>query len=64
MLAKLAYKLGLTVDELLGQDVKPKGRPGPTPRLQQQFELISQLPRTKQQVLMDMLDGVLAQANH
>jgi transcriptional regulator with XRE-family HTH domain len=64
VLPKLAEKLGLTVNELLGQDGQPKGKPGPTPKLQRQFERISQLPRATQQVLVKMLDGVLAQAGH
>ena len=64
VLPKLAEKLSLTVDELLGQNVRPKGRRGPAPKLQKQFERINQLPRATQQVLMKMLDGVLAQAGH
>ena len=63
-LAKLAEKLGLTVDELLGLDVKAKGKRGPAPKLQKQFERITQLPKATQQVLIKMLDGVLAQASH
>lgn len=62
-LPPLAQILGLTVDELLGQDMK-SGKRGPTPKLLKQFERISQLPRTKQQVLMEMLDGLLTQAAH
>lgn len=63
MLPPLAQILGLTLDELMGQEV-PKGKRGPSSRLQQQFERISQLPRTTQQVVMNMLDGVLTQAAH
>ena len=58
-LPKLAEKLGLTVDELLGHEVKPKGKPGPTPKLQKQIERINQLPKIKQQVLMEMLEAVI-----
>ena len=64
VLPKLAEKLGLTVDELLGQDGRPKAKRGPAPKLQRQFERISQLPRATQQVLVKMLDGVLAQAGN
>jgi len=64
MLPPLAQMLGLTVDELLGQKVKPKGKPGPTPRLQQQIDRISLLPKTKQHFVMEMLEMVLAQASH
>lgn len=59
----LAQVLGLTPEELLAQE-KPKGKPGPTPRLQQQIERISQLPKTKQVFVMEMLDTVLAQSGH
>ncbi len=62
-LPPLAEILGLTVDELLGQGMKP-GKRGPTPKLQKQFERISQLPRATQQIVMTMLDGVIAQASH
>ena len=64
MLSPLAEILGLTVDELLGHEPKSTGKRGPTPKLLKQFERISQLPRTKQQVLMEMLDGLLAQTAH
>jgi hypothetical protein len=33
---------------------------GPTPKWQQQIEQIATLPRAKQQVVMQMLDGLLA----
>ena len=64
MLPQLARDLSLTMDELMGQDERQRSKPGPTPKLLKQFERISQLPRTKQQVLMEMLDGLLAQASH
>lgn len=65
MLPPLAKLLGQTVDELLGQDVKPKGKRGPASRLDQQFEYIRKLPKTKQHAVMEVLDMVIAsQANH
>lgn len=65
MLPSLAQILGISLDELMGQERNSgRGKRGPAPKLQKQFERISQLPRAKQQVLMDMLDGVLAQAGH
>jgi transcriptional regulator with XRE-family HTH domain len=64
-LSPLAQMYGMTVDELLGHEMKSSGgKRGPTPKLQKQFERISLLPRLKQQVVMDMLEGVLAQASH
>jgi transcriptional regulator with XRE-family HTH domain len=64
MLPKLAHDLSLTLDELMGQNERSHNKPGPMPKLQKQFERISQLPRTTQQVVMKMLDGVLAQTGH
>jgi transcriptional regulator with XRE-family HTH domain len=64
MLPKLAQDLSLTLDELMGQNERLRSKPGPTPKLQKQFERISQLPKATQQVLIKMLDGVLAQASH
>lgn len=59
MLPTLAQILGLTLDELLGQE-QPKGKRGPLPRLQQQIDRIRQLPKTKQHAVMEVLDMVIA----
>ena len=53
--------LGITVEELMGEQVPPAKR-GPAPKLQQQIERIQQLPRTQQRFVMQMLDTVLQQA--
>jgi transcriptional regulator with XRE-family HTH domain len=63
VLPPLAQILGLTLDELMGQE-RAKGKRGPSSRLQQQIERISQLPKTKQVFVMEMLDTVLAQSGH
>ena len=64
LLPVLAHMLGMTVDELLGLEMKSKGKRGPMPRLQQQIDRISHLPKTKQFVVMEMLDAFIAQASH
>jgi transcriptional regulator with XRE-family HTH domain len=65
ILPPMAEALGLTLEELLGHEVNSGvGKHGPTPKLLKQFERISQLPRATQKVVMNMLDGVLAQAVH
>lgn len=61
MLAPLARVLGLTLEELLGEEMKPQGKRGPVSRLDQQVERIRQLPRPKQRFVMEMLDNVLSQ---
>ena len=63
MLPTLAEILGLTLEELMGHE-RPKGKRGPSSRLQQQLDRISQLPKTKQVFVMEMLDAVLAKASH
>jgi hypothetical protein len=51
------------VDALLGRPVRISARRGPAPKLQQQMERISRVPSAQQRVVMQMLDGVLAQAS-
>jgi transcriptional regulator with XRE-family HTH domain len=63
LLPTVARALGVSVEELLG--VKPEnGKRGPTPKLQQQLERISRLPKARQRFVIEMLDTVLAQAAH
>jgi transcriptional regulator with XRE-family HTH domain len=60
LLPPLAKALGVTVEDLMGEQAPPAKR-GPAPKLQQQIERIQQLPRSKQRFVMQMLDTVLAQ---
>lgn len=60
LLPPLAKALGVTVEELMGEET-PAARRGPAPKLQQQIERIQQLPRAKQRFVIEMLDTVLAQ---
>jgi len=64
MLSRLAEKLGIAPEELLGAEERPKGKRGPAPKLQQQIERIHQLPKAQQRFVMQMLDTVIAQAGH
>ena len=63
LLAPLAQTLGVSVEELVGAPTKRAGKRGPTPRLQQQIERLSDLPQAKQRMVMEMLEGVLMQAS-
>lgn len=47
--------------ELVGRKIAAAGKRGPTPKLQQQIERLSHLPKAKQKVVMEMIDGVLSQ---
>ena len=61
-LPRIAKLLGLSVEELIGEDPKPAER-GAAPKLQQQLERITRLPKTQQRFVMQVIDSVIAQAN-
>jgi hypothetical protein len=54
---------GVAGDELLGLTGGGSGKRGPAPKLQQQIERLQRLPKAKQKLVMEMLEGVLSQAN-
>ena len=60
-LPTIAKLLGVSLEELIGEPLKP-GKRGPTPKLQQQMERIHQLPKAQQKFVIKMLEGVLSQA--
>lgn len=63
LLPPLSQILKLSLDELLGlPTVQRFSKRGPTSRLEQQIEAISQLPKTKQKFVSEMLDMVIGQA--
>ena len=51
-----------SVDNLLGIEDKATKR-GPLPKLQQQMQQLSGLPKAKQRFVSEMLDTVIQQAN-
>jgi len=58
----LAGLFTVSIDELLGEPVKQaNGKRGPTPKLQQQIQRVSLLPRSKQKFVIDMIDTVIQQ---
>ena len=63
LLPALAIRLALTVEEPIGAPgLRPAGKRGPAPKLQQQLERITQLPKAKQKMVSEVLDSLLAQA--
>ena len=62
MLPQIAQLFGVSADELIGKPAKP-GKRGPAPQLQQKIERLTSLPRAKQKLVMQILDGVLARAS-
>jgi transcriptional regulator with XRE-family HTH domain len=64
MLAAVAQALDVSLEDLLGNTSgKSAGKRGPVPKLQRQLEQVSQLPKTKQRLITEVLDSMLAQAN-
>lgn len=60
----LARTLSITIEELIG--VSPKSsnsKRGPAPKLQQQLEQLSRLPKAKQRLVSQVIESVLAQAD-
>jgi len=62
LLPEIAQIFGVTTDDLLGRKTAAAGKRGPASKLQQQIERLGQLPKAKQKVIIEMLDGVLSQA--
>lgn len=60
-LPTLAKVLGVGLEELLGESTAVTRKRGPAPKLQQHMERISQLPKPRQRMVMEMLGAVLAQ---
>jgi transcriptional regulator with XRE-family HTH domain len=58
----LARTLGVGLEELLGESSEATKKRGPAPKFQQQVERLARLPKAQQRMVMQMLDGVLAQA--
>jgi transcriptional regulator with XRE-family HTH domain len=63
LLPQFSRIFAVSVDTLLGGESKRTAKRGPAPKLQRHLERISQLPKTKQRFVMQMLDAVLAQAS-
>ena len=58
----VARTLAVPLEELFGETARPASKRGPASRLQQQIEAVSQLPKTQQRFVSQMLDTVLTQA--
>jgi len=58
-LPRLAALLGTSIEVLIGQP-SAAGKRGPAPKLQQQLEQLSRLPKAKQRAIAQVLDSMLA----
>lgn len=64
MLKPLSSVLSISAEELLEEPVTAtKKKRGPSSKLEQQVEMIQQLPRAKQKFVMEMLETVIQQAS-
>ncbi|WP_226019875.1 helix-turn-helix domain-containing protein [Serratia symbiotica] len=63
VLPAVAGLLSASLETLLGEEIEhtPRKR-GPASRLEQQIQIISQLPKSKQKFVSEMLDTVITQA--
>lgn len=61
ILPALARALSTSLEALIGEKAAPAKR-GPAPQIQQKIERLTRLPKAKQKLVLEMLDGVLAQA--
>ena len=62
LIPKLAEALGCSEADLFANQARPKKR-GPTSRIEQVAERISKLPRKKQAMILDMVEGAIDKAS-
>lgn len=61
-LTQLSEALGTSVEEFIGTPAKRGAvKRGPAPKLQQQLEQLSRLPKTQQRLVSQLIDTVLQQ---
>lgn len=64
LLPAVAKAVSVSTDTLLGEGAKRSAsKRVPAPMLQQQLDQVTQLPKTQQKFVMQMLETVLAQAS-
>ncbi len=59
LVPKLAQLFGVPTDALLGVPGARAGKRGPAPKLQHQLERLQRLPKAKQKLILELLDGML-----
>ena len=57
----LAKALDVSIEALIGGSTKTAAKRGPAPKLQQQMEQLSRLPKTQQRLVSQLIDTVLQQ---
>jgi transcriptional regulator with XRE-family HTH domain len=65
MLPRIAKRLGVAAEELINDDSGAAARKrGPAPKLQQQMDRITKLPKSQQRFVMQVIESVLAQSTN
>ncbi len=59
----VARILDVSLEELFGAKEQSRSKRGPASQLQRSVERISELPKTKQKFVIEMLDAMVAQAH-
>ncbi|MGH8021424.1 MAG: helix-turn-helix domain-containing protein [Opitutaceae bacterium] len=62
LVERIAAFFGVSVAELLNDTARAARKPGPPSQFTQLAERLDQLPRAKQKMVADMLEGILKQA--
>jgi transcriptional regulator with XRE-family HTH domain len=60
-LPKLSEVLGVPIEDLLGASA-PKSKRGPAPKLLKQLDRLQQLPKSQQNIVHQMLEGICREA--
>jgi transcriptional regulator with XRE-family HTH domain len=59
VLIAMSQALGFSLDDMLTGRAEGRSKRGPASRLEQQLNAIARLPKAKQRIVADMLDGIL-----
>jgi transcriptional regulator with XRE-family HTH domain len=63
LLPQIADTLAASLDELVGKKAGQPAKRGPAPHIQQKIEQLTRLPKAQQKLVLQIIDGVLAQAS-
>lgn len=59
LLLEMSRILRFSIDDMLAGRAEGRSKRGPASRLEQQLDAIARLPKAKQRLVADMLDGIL-----
>jgi transcriptional regulator with XRE-family HTH domain len=59
LMLEMSRVLRFSIDDMLAGRAEGRSKRGPASRLEQQLDAIARLPKAKQRMVADMLDGIL-----